>query len=218
MVNQNSKPWYKKTWVIVVGVFLLLILIGNFAGGSKQTSNVNSTNLENVKVDSSKIFTTKDSMDLVKTKSNFSYKNDEFQKVGWYTHKLENTSNRNTLMAKVNSTGYIYLEDQFYGEDWIFHTHVEVKIGDNIYKSDDVKGSDNERENSGGDVWETITYSNGKDNGILQAIAENSDKQIKVRFVGDQHISDFILSTSDKNIIRDSYNLSNLIKKSKKIS
>lgn len=155
---------------------------------------------------------------LAVLKKNFKYKEDEFNKTGWYTHKnqtVDNSWNRKCLKAHVNSNGYIYLEDQYYSEDWIFHSRIEVKIGDNIYKSEDVPtySEDNKTENSSGSVWENVSYTGDKDNGIIKAIAESVDKPVKVRFIGREYYSDFTLSNKDKQAIKDSYELSNLIKK-----
>lgn len=155
---------------------------------------------------------------LAVLKKNFEYKEDEFNKIGWYTHKnqtVDNSWNRKCLITHVNSNGYIYLEDQYYSEDWIFHTRIEVKIGDNIYKSEDVPtySKYNRTQNSSRSVWENVSYTSGKDNGIIKAIAESGDKPVKVRFIGREYYSDFTLSNKDKQAIKDSYELSNLIKK-----
>lgn len=149
-------------------------------------------------------------------KKNFKFKQDEFNNVGWYTHKyqtVENTWNRKCLITHVNSTGYIYLESQYYADDWLFQTRIEVKIGDKIFKSEDVPtySDDHKTENSGSSIWENISYTGDKDNGIIKAIAESGDIPVKVRFIGKYHY-DFTLSSKDKQTIKDSYELSQLIK------
>ncbi len=151
-------------------------------------------------------------------KKNFNYKKDEFKDVGFYIHKfqtVDNSYNRKCLKTHINSNGYIYLEDQYYADDWIFHTSMQVKIGDNIYKSSVVEtySDQNKTENSGGSVWENITYTEDQDEKIIKAIADNADKEIKVRFNGKQYYSDFTLSQKDKQAIKDGYELSELIKK-----
>lgn len=151
-------------------------------------------------------------------KKNFNFKKDEFNNSAWYCHKnqtVNNSWNRKCLITHINSDGYIYLEDQFYSDDWIFHTSIQVKIGENIYNSSVVETyeENNKTENSGGSVWENISYTDSKDNGIIKAIAESSNRPIKVRFVGKQYNSDFTLSNKDKKAIKEGYELAYLIKK-----
>jgi hypothetical protein len=151
-------------------------------------------------------------------KKNFVYKKDEFNNIGWYIQKSQTVDaswNRKCLKTHVNSDGYIYLEDQYYADDWIFHTSIQVKIGDSIYNSEVIEtfNANNKTENSGGSVWENINYTDGKDNGIIKAIASNVGKEVKVRFNGKEYYSDFTLSTRDKQAIKESYELSELIKK-----
>ncbi len=151
-------------------------------------------------------------------KKKFNYKVDEFKDIGFYIHKnqtVSNSWNRKCLKVHINSTGYIYLEDQFYSDDWIFHTSIQVKIGADIYNSSIVETYDenNKTEIGSGSIWENITYSNEQDEKIITAIAENSDKEIKVRFNGKQYYSDINLSKKDKQAIKEGYELSELIKK-----
>lgn len=150
-------------------------------------------------------------------KKNFKFKQDEFNNVGWYTHKyqtVENIWNRKCLKTRVSSTGYIYFESHYYADDWLFHTRIEVKIGDKIFKSEDVPtySDDNRTENSGGSIWENVSYTGDNDNGIIKAIAESGDTPVKVRFIGKYYYDDFTLSSKDKQAIKDSYELSQLIK------
>lgn len=150
-------------------------------------------------------------------KKKFIYKHDEFKDVGWYTHKfhtVDNTWNRKCLRLHVKSDGYAYLEDQYYSTAWIFHTNIEVKVGDSIYRSEIIPtySDNNKTENSGGSIWENINYTDGQDNGIIKAIAAGGNKPVKVRFVGKQYYSDIVLSDRDKQAIRDGYQLSELLR------
>lgn len=148
-------------------------------------------------------------------KRKFTYKKDEFKDIGFYTHKTwgKNWKNRCTLTSDVNSSGYVWLNSNYSREDWLFHTRIIVKIGDETIRSEEVPTySDNHRtDNAGGRVWEVITYNDDK--GILKAIAENSDKKIKVRFEGDKYYHDVTLSSKDKLALKDCYELGQLIKK-----
>lgn len=167
-------------------------------------------------------------------KAKFTFSKDEFKDIGWYTHRNESREEQETirtpgypavtlkkywfegshLATRVNSKGYIYLKSYYWGRDWLFHTRVRVKIGDSVLTSDTIPSysDDNIRESSGGKVWETIHFTRGRGNGILEAIANNVEKVIKVRFEGDKYYDDMTLSQGDKEAIRDSWELSKLIK------
>lgn len=217
------KPWYKKPlglFAITIGV---LAIIGSFSGDDKpasvataETSHVVARVQVPKPVDPAILEADKKQLADLKTKFKYTY--DEFQKVGWYAAKtqvVDYTWNEQVLRVNVNNTGYLYLVDQYYGDDWIFHTHIEVKIGDAIYKSEDVPSFDpnNTHNNSSGSVWESISYTGTKDNGIIKAIAESGDAAIRVRFTGDRGSKDFTLTKRDQKAITDAYHLSELIKK-----
>lgn len=164
------------------------------------------------------VVTEADRQRLEELKTKFNYKYDEFENKGWYYHKsqlVQNTFDKNVLRVYVNNVGYAYLADQYYSDDWLFHTRIEVKIGDSLYRTEDIPtyDSDNSTEIGSGSIWETIDYTAGRDNGIIEAIAESGTTTIKVRFAGDRGVYDIILAERDRQAIKDSYELSNLIRK-----
>ncbi|MEO8149580.1 MAG: hypothetical protein ABI723_18215 [Bacteroidia bacterium] len=80
----------------------------------------------------------KDVKRLNELKKSFVFEKDEFNNSGWYVHKfqtVDNSYNRKCLKVHISSQGYIYLQDQYYADDWLFHVDVMVKIVDNIYNS-----------------------------------------------------------------------------------
>jgi hypothetical protein len=145
-------------------------------------------------------------------KKKFHYKKDEFENIGFYTHKRWGNFriNRTTLKAGVNSSGYYWLRSNYYASDWIFHTSITVLIGEKTIKSKKVPTYSDEHitENEGGYIWEIVTYGNSN---ILREIATNVDKTIKVRFNGNQYHKDITLSQGDKNALKDCYDLSVMI-------
>ncbi len=217
--QKPATPWFKKPWGIVLIVVLGIMVLGAISGATEKKSSSGESpktaTATAAPVDPAKLATDKARLAELKTK--FNYKYDEFEKKGWYEAKSQvvaNTFNTQMLKVNVNNKGYSYLEDQYYGDDWLFHTHVEVKIGDAIYKSDDVETFDpnNSQNNSGGSVWENISYTADRDNGIIKAIAESGDTPIKVRYTGGSGgVKDFTLTKRDQQAIKDAYELSNLI-------
>ncbi len=217
-----QKAWHKRP-VGIIFIFLLSWIVMSIQfGGDKTGTPVTQTGTSASVAPAPKpidpAVLEANKKELTELKNKFSYEYDEFDKIGWYkakTQVVDHTWDENLLKVYVNNTGYCYLADQYYGDNWIFHTRVEVKIGDTIYKSEDIPSYDpnNKHENSSGSVWETISYTKGKDNGIIKAIAESGDATIRVRFTGDQMSRDFTLSKRDQQAIKDAYRLSELLKK-----
>ncbi|MEJ8756246.1 hypothetical protein WG947_04510 [Pontibacter sp. H259] len=152
-------------------------------------------------------------------KRSFYFKKDEFQNTGWYKHKVwgnDSFIDRKGLTCTVRDDGYIYLSSNYYSDDWLFHEGVYVKIGDDIYRSDIIPTYDENHRtiNAGGSIWENIQYTDGRDNGIIEAIANNTDKIIKVRFLGDEFYSDITLSKRDKLAIQECKRLSDALSNS----
>ncbi len=216
---ENIKKFLSTTKGKVIGVIFVLVVLGMVSGATEKKSSSGESpktaTATAAPVDPAKLAADKTRLAELKTK--FNYKYDEFEKKGWYEAKSQivaNTFNSQVLQVMVNNAGYSYLQDRYYGDDWLFHTRAEVKIGDAIYKTDDIQTYDdnNSSWNSGGSVWESISYTAGRDNGIIKAIAESGDTPVKVRFTGGSSgVKDFTLTERDRQAIKNAYELSNLI-------
>lgn len=219
MYMEKIKKFFSTTKGKVIGIIAVLVILGAVSGSgdkkSPSSGSTKSTVATTASVDPAKLAA--DKTRLAELKKKFNYKYDEFQEKGWYeakTQTVANTFDKKMLKVNVNNVGFAYLSDQYYASDWLFHTRIEVKIGDTLYKTDDVETYDphNVTNNSGGSIWEWIDYTGDKDNGIIKAIAESGTLPIKVRFTGGQGVDDITLSERDRQAIKDSYELSNLIK------
>jgi hypothetical protein len=150
---------------------------------------------------------------LEKLKQKFTYKKDEFQDIGFYTHKRwgKYWPNRKTLTSGVNSSGYAWLRSNYSDDDWLFHTSIYVLIGNRKLTSPTVEtySDKNITDNDGGRIWEVVTYDNTD---ILREIAENIDQTIKIRFNGREFYNDATLNSGDKQALKDCYNLGELLK------
>jgi hypothetical protein len=141
-------------------------------------------------------------------KARFSYNYDEFRNIGFYTPKTHKLwPSRSALYAYCNTEKNLFLVSHYFTSKWLFHEKVIVMIDTVKYYSPEVSGlsKSNKREVSGGFLYENVTYSGAND--IIQAVAENYTKEIKVRFVGAEYNSDLTLSQKDKEAIRDTWNL-----------
>lgn len=153
--------------------------------------------------------------ELAVLKKKFIFEGDDFSNGGWYYHKRwgKNWPHRNTLMAHVNSYGYSYLISNYWADDWLFHTKVQIKIGDYIHKTAEIPKFDknNHTEVVSGGLYEVLYFTEDRDYGAMQLIARGTDKPIKVRLQGEQYYKDYTLSSADKKAIKECYELANLI-------
>lgn len=148
-----------------------------------------------------------DSITIVTLRSQFGFKKDEVEGGGWYHFKAQPKGwDRSYIAANISDGGRIYLQSHFSGDSWIFHDHLVARIGERLITSDTIPSfSDlNVRNNDGGTVWEMLHLTDGKDNGILQAIATSTNEKIIVRFAGDQYHRDITLTETDRTAIKRS--------------
>lgn len=152
-------------------------------------------------------------------KSRFVHKVDEFKDVSFYMHKQFGGKamylNRKAVTCYANSEGTTFLESNYFGDDWIFHTYLIFLIGDEKVSTDPKPSysDDVQHHNAGGKVWESIMYKNDP---ILKKIAEaldaDPDTEIKVRFTGGDYYADLTLSKKDKLALKDCYEIGYLLK------
>ena len=64
--------------------------------------------------------------------------------------------------------------------------------------------------------WEKVSYRNGKDNGVIEFIANNTERNLKAVFLGNEYYY-IILETYDKEAVRDALALSKAIKRKTKL-
>lgn len=227
--SATTCPYCKKSqgWTLAakvgLGFIVLIVLIPMIASREKSSSKGNTPLPQQAKPvinppDEKSIKQNREALE--KLKKNFSFKKDEFKNSGWYTHKNQTVNNswsRTCLATPVDADGYIYLTSQYYGDSWLFHSKVMVKTGSAVLEAGEVStlSNDHHTQIGSGSVWEINHYTNNRDNGIIKLIAENYDKEIKVRFVGQQYEKDITLSKQDKVAIKESYELSELLKKTK---
>ncbi|HAX95486.1 MAG TPA: hypothetical protein DCY35_03035, partial [Prolixibacteraceae bacterium] len=74
-----------------------------------------------------------------------------------------------------------------------------------------ITDADNHRSDFLESKWEKVTYRNGRDNGVIEFIAENSHLKLKAVFLGKRYHY-IVLEDFDKKAIRDALELSREIK------
>ena len=123
--------------------------------------------------------------------------------------KPENSYNRTFIRAHLNTQGDFYISSRYYGTSWIMHNQIKVYNAGESVSSEIVPedGYLNRRFEDGPNKWEIISYKNGTDNGIINFIASNVEKPLKVQFIGKKYYY-IVLEKYDKEAIRDGYETS----------
>jgi len=145
----------------------------------------------------------------------------EFDRYTQYIHKRQNFErawDRSYIKVHLDERGEIYLSSNYHGEDWLNHTALRVYDQGDDAKTEEIPiGSvDNHRSDFMDSVWEKVSYRDGKDNGVMEFIANNTDRRLKAVFLGDEYYY-IILETYDKNAVKSALELSKALKKRNRI-
>ncbi|MDW7692077.1 hypothetical protein R9C00_14955 [Flammeovirgaceae bacterium SG7u.111] len=133
----------------------------------------------------------------------------------WYYHKRWGLKlpKGTGLAAHLNENGELYLVSHYTGAQSLDHTQILVRVGDQVIDSTLVPRVATPRlAAQSGEKYEFIRYGGEKDRQILQLIAENTDKEIWVRFLGDSSFEDMVLDEESKTAIRESVEMYQLFK------
>ncbi len=130
--------------------------------------------------------------------------------------KPENSYNRTFLRAHLNEAGEFYISSRYQGTQWLHHNQIKVYNQGESILSEEVPedGFNNRRFEDGDSKWEIVNYKDGKDNGIVNFIAQNWNKSLKVQFIGKKHYY-IVMEQYDKEAIRDAYEISFVLKEVK---
>jgi hypothetical protein len=127
--------------------------------------------------------------------------------------KFERRWNQSFIQLHLDERGDLYISSNYYGPEWLNHTGIRVYDGIFQAKTDSVALDDNNNHHS--DFmnlhWEKVSYKNGKDNGVIQFIADNVDRNLKAVFLG-KRMYFIVLESFDKQAIKDALALSNALK------
>jgi hypothetical protein len=140
----------------------------------------------------------------------------EFDRYSQYTHKRQTFKrawDRSYIQIHLDERGDLYLSSNYHGENWLEHTGLRVYDGDDDAKTLIIPVGDpnNHRSDFLEAKWEKVSYRNGKDNGVVEFIANNTDRRLKAVFLGKEYYY-VILETYDKEAVKDALALSKAIK------
>lgn len=132
--------------------------------------------------------------------------------------KPENSYGRTYLRAHLDLEGDFYISSRYTGTERIYHDQIKVYFSGNSVLSEEIAedGFNNRHFEDGENQWEVVNYKNGTDNGVIDFIANNADKSLKVQFCGKKYFY-IVMEKFDKEAIRDGYEISFVLKEIKRI-
>jgi hypothetical protein len=150
-------------------------------------------------------------------KKNFVTEKTEFDRYTQYIHKrqqLQRRWNKSFIRIYLDERGEIYISSNYYGEQALNHTGIRVYDGDLQAKTESIPvGSPlNHQSDFMNMKWEKVSYTDGKDNGVIQFIAEHADRNLKAVFLGKRYYY-IILEKYDKEAFVQALALSNELKR-----
>jgi hypothetical protein len=145
--------------------------------------------------------------------------NQEKTQYDWFTQyvpKMQNSErrmNQSYLQVHLNEKGDLYISSNYYGTEWLNHVALRVYEGVFQAKTDTIPLDDPNNHHSEfmNTHWEKVSYKNGKDNGVIQFIADNTDRNLKAVFLGKRTYY-IVLEQFDKQAIKDALALSIALK------
>ena len=145
----------------------------------------------------------------------------EFDRYARYVHirqNFERSWDRSFIQVHLDERGEIYLSSNYCGEKWLNHTSLRVydRNIDAQTESIPIGDPDNHRSDFMEMKWEKVSYRKGKDNGVMEFIAGNADRNLKAVFLGDEY-QYIILESYDKQAIKDAQALSKALKQKRKL-
>ncbi len=148
---------------------------------------------------------------------NFAKEKTEFDRYTQYIHKrqtFQRAWDRSYIQVHLDERGDLYLSSNYYGDHWLDHFGMRVYDQGEDARTDSIPlGTvDNHHSDFMDTKWEKVSYRNGKDNGVIEFIANHVDRNLKAVFLGKEYYY-IILEKYDKEALRDALALSKAIKK-----
>ena len=153
---------------------------------------------------------------LIHLEGMFSKQKTEYDHFTQYVHKMQNFErrlNNSFIQLHLDERGELYISSNYYGDQWL--NHIGLRVYDGVFqaKTDTVSLTDPNSHQSEfmNTHWEKVSYTNGKDNGVIQFIADHAERNLKAVFLG-QRMYFIVLQPFDKQAVKDALALSNALK------
>ncbi|NOR74351.1 MAG: hypothetical protein GQ525_04255 [Draconibacterium sp.] len=160
-------------------------------------------------------------VEITKLEKSFVKEKTEFDRYTQYIHKRQTFKrawDRSYIQVHLDERGDLYLSSNYHGENSLNHTGLRVYDSGDAAKTDSIPLNDTHNHQSDfmEAKWEKVSYRKGKDNGVIEFIANNTDRRLKAVFIGKEYYY-IILETYDKEAVKDALALSNAIKTKAKL-
>lgn len=146
----------------------------------------------------------------------FDQEKTEYDRFTQYIHKrqkFERRWNQSFIQLHLDERGELYISSNYYGAQWL--NHIGLRVYDGVFqaKTDTVSLTDpnNHQSEFMNTHWEKVSYTKGKDNGVIQFIADNAERNLKAVFLG-QRMYFIVLEQYDKQAVKEALALSNALK------
>lgn len=182
---------------------------------------VEQANELNKKINAEILFRKQDQLDkiasrLAELEKSFNQEKTDYDQFTQYVPKQQNAERRwdqSYIQIHLDERGNLYISSNYYGKEWL--DHVAIRVYDGVFqaKTDTIPlGDINNYHGEFMDMhWEKVSYKNGKDNGVIQFIADNADRNLKAVFIG-KRMYYIVLEKFDKQAIKDALALSVALK------
>lgn len=173
------------------------------------------------KINSEFLFRKQEQVDKVKEQiteleKQFETEKTEYDRYTQYIHKRQKFTrrwNQSFIQLHLDERGELYISSNYYGPQWL--NHIGLRVYDGVFqaKTDTVPLTDpnNHKSEFMNTHWEKVSYTKGKDNGVIQFIADNAERNLKAVFLG-QRMYFIVLEQYDKQAVKDALALSNALK------
>jgi hypothetical protein len=153
---------------------------------------------------------------IIELEKSFNKEKTQFDRYTQYLHKRQTWDrswNRSYIQVLLNERGDLALVSNYNGVQWLDHTGLRVYDQGFSARTDSVGIGevDNHRSDFLESKWEKVTFRNGRDNGVIEFIAENTHLKLKAVFLGKRYHY-IVLEDFDKKAVQEAFNLSKLIK------
>ncbi len=140
----------------------------------------------------------------------------EFDRYTQYIHKRQTFKrawDRSYIQIHLDERGDLFLSSNYHGEKWLNHYGLRVYDQGDDAKTDSIPigNPNNHHSDFSDDKWEKVSYRNGSDNGVIEFIANNTERNLKAVFLGKEYYY-IILETYDKEAVKDALALSKALK------
>jgi len=173
------------------------------------------------KINSEFLFRRQEQVDKLTVRLNelemmFNKEKTEYDRFTQYIPKMQNIErrwNQSFIQLHLDERGELYISSNYYGEQWL--NHIGIRVYDGLFqaKTDSVPLTDENNHHSEfmDTHWEKVSYTKGKDNGVIQFIADNAERNLKAVFLGQRQYF-VVLEQFDKQAVKDALELSNALK------